>query len=142
MITIQKILTFTQAHWQICAVFAVTLLLIIWEELKNNIGGMPKIAAKDAPLLINRENAVIFDLRAPKIFAVGHILGSINIAKSDTESKQITAYKNKTVILLDTTDALAATFGSKLKKQGFTKITILDGGVPAWQNAGLPLAKN
>ena len=142
MITIQKILHFTQAHWQICAVFTITLLLVIREELKNNIGGMSKIAAKDVPLLINRENAIIFDLRAPKMFAAGHILGSINIAKSNAESKQITTYKNKTVILLDTTNALAATFGGELKKQGFTTITILDGGIPAWQNTGLPLAKN
>lgn len=142
MITIQKILHFTQAHWHICAVFAATSLLVIWEELKNNIGGMPKIAAKDVPLLINREDATIFDLREAKMFAAGHILGSINVAQSDAESKQTVAYKSKTVILLDTTNALAATFGNKLKKQGFTKIIILDGGIPAWQNAQLPLAKN
>lgn len=142
MITIQKIIHFTQAHWHICAVFTATLLLIIWEELKNNIGGIPKTAAKDISLLINRENAIIFDLREPKIFATGHILGSINIAKSDIESKQIATYKNKTIILLDTTNALAATFGNSLKKQAFTKITILDGGILAWQNIGLPLTKN
>lgn len=142
MITIQKIIAFTQAHWHICAVFAATLLLVIWEELKNNISGMTKIAAKDAPLLINRENATIFDLREAKMFAAGHILGSVNVAKSDPESKQIITYKSKTVILLDTTNVLAAAFGNKLKKQGFTKIIILDGGIPAWQNAGLPLVKN
>lgn len=142
MITIQKITHFTQAHWHICTVFVATLLLIIWEELKNNIRGIPKIAAKDVSLLINRENAIIFDLREPKIFAAGHILGSINIAKSDVESKQITTHKNKTVILLDTTNALAAIFGDNLKKQAFTKITVLDGGISAWQNIGLPLTKN
>jgi rhodanese-related sulfurtransferase len=142
MITIQKILHFTQSHWQICAVFTATLLLVIWEELKNNLSGMPKIAAKDVPLLINREDAIIFDLREAKMFAAGHILGSVNIIKSAAESKQTIAYKSKTIILLDTTNALAATFGNKLKQQGFTKITILDGGISSWQNAGLPLAKN
>lgn len=140
--TIQKIIQFTQAHWHLVAIFVVTLLLILWEELKNSISGMPKIAAKDVPLLINRENAIIFDLRDAKLFAAGHILGAINIAPSAAASKQTLTYKNKTVILLDNTNALAAAFGAKLKQQGFTKITILDGGLAAWQSTGLPLTKN
>ena len=99
MTTIQKILQFAQAHWHLIAIFAVTLLLIIWEELKNSVNGISKIAAKDAPLLINRENAIIFDLRESKMFAAGHILGSINITKSDAESKQVTLYKNQTFMM-------------------------------------------
>jgi rhodanese-related sulfurtransferase len=143
MVNIEQILQFIQNHWALCAAFGAAVILLIFEEARNKISGIPKISAHTLTMLINRENAATIDLRNQKAFASGHIIDSINIIRSefDANLKKIEPYKNQPVILVDEMDANAATIGTKLQKQGFTKIHILTGGIQAWKNAKLPLTK-
>lgn len=140
----KQFLQFIQNHWALCSTFGTVLALLIFEELKNQVGGIPKVSVQNATLLLNRENAATFDLRNQKAFASGHILGSVNIARTDFDAhmKKIEPYKNHAVLLVDDTDAGAAAIGTKLQKHGFTKIHILSGGLSAWKDAHLPLTKN
>ena len=140
----KQFLQFIQNHWALCSAFGTALALLIFEELKNQVGGIPKVSVQNATLLLNRENATTLDLRNQKAFASGHILGSINIARADLNAhmKKIESHKNHAVILVDDTDAGAATIGAKLQKHGFAKIHILAGGLSAWKDAHLPLTKN
>jgi rhodanese-related sulfurtransferase len=140
----KQILSFIQNHWMLCSAFVAVLIALILEEVKGKIGGMPKISASGATLLINRENAVIVDLRTQPVFATGHILGAINIAYADFDAhlKKVESHKNHTLILVSDNDAHVTSISAKLQKQGFTKLHILAGGVQAWKDAHLPLTKN
>lgn len=146
MIDAKHFLQFIQNHWALCLAFGVVLALLVYEELKSKykVAGIPKIAVLDATLLLNRENTIMVDLRNQKIFANGHILGAINIARTDFDqhAKKIESHKNHNIILLDDTDINAASIGAKLQKQGFNNIHILAGGLQAWKDAHLPLTKN
>jgi len=144
MITMKQLLPFIQNHWPLCAAAGAVLALLVFEEFKNKIGGIPRTSAQDATLLLNREHAVIIDLRNQKTFASGHILDSINMERADFDAhmKKIESHKNHTLILVDDTDANAASIGAKLQKNGFAKIYILAGGLQAWKDAHLPLTKN
>jgi rhodanese-related sulfurtransferase len=140
----KQLLQFIQNHWALCSAFGTVLALLIFEELKNQMGGIPKVSVQSATLLLNRENAATLDLRNQKAFASGHILGSINIARADLDAhmKKIEPHKNHAVLLVDDTDAGAQAIGTKLQKHGFAKIHILSGGLSAWKDAHLPLTKN
>lgn len=140
----KQLLQFIQNHWALCSAFGTVLALLIFEELKNQMGGIPKVSVQNAMLLVNRENAATLDLRNQKAFAGGHILGSINIARVDFDAhiKKIESHKNHAVILVDDNDAGARAVGAKLQKHGFAKIYILAGGLSAWKDAHLPLTKN
>lgn len=140
----KQLTQFIQNHWALCSAFGATLIVLIFEELKNKVGGISKISAQTATLLLNRENASIIDLRNQKTFASGHILGAINIARADfaVPIKKIERHKNHAVILVDDNDNNAISIGTKLQKQGFTKIYTLAGGIQTWKNARLPLTKN
>ena len=45
------------------------------------------------------------------------------------------------VVLVDRTGAASVAAAKALKKAGFEKIHVLDGGLPAWTAADLPLVK-
>lgn len=143
MITTKQFVPFIQNHWPLCAAAVAVLALLVFEELKNKIGGIPRISAQDATLLLNREHAVAIDLRNQQAFASGHILGAINLARTDFDAhiKKIGSHKDNTLILIDDTDANAASIGAKLQKNGFAKIHILAGGIQTWKDAHLPLTK-
>ena len=50
--------------------------------------------------LINRERAVVVDVREPEEFAAGHVTGAKNVPLNQLEEKLAAAVKNKTVPLL------------------------------------------
>jgi rhodanese-related sulfurtransferase len=139
-----QILQFIQNHWMLSSAFVVVLIALIFEEIKGKIGGIPKIPAQSVTLLLNRENAVVVDLRNQQAFAGGHVLGAINIAYVDFDAhlKKIESHKNHILILVSDSDANTTSIGAKLQKQGFTKVYILAGGLQAWKDAHLPLTKN
>jgi rhodanese-related sulfurtransferase len=143
MITMQQFLQFIQNHWALSSAFLVVLALLIFEELKNKIGGIPRVSPQNATIMLNREDAVVVDLRNQSAFENGHILGAINIVHADFAAniKKIESYKNRTLILVADQDSNAASIGAKLQKQNFTKIYVLTGGIQAWQSSSLPLTK-
>lgn len=143
MINIKQLLQFIQNHWALCSAFGAVLVVLIFEELKNKIGGISKITALDATLLLNHEKTVAIDLRNQKIFANGHILNSINIDRADFDAnmKKIESYKNHTVVLVDDNDIKAASVGNNLQKHGFTKVHVLAGGLQTWKDANLPIVR-
>jgi rhodanese-related sulfurtransferase len=139
----QQILQFIQNHWLLCAAAFVILALLIFEEIKSKISGIPKLSAQDTVLWLNRENAVLVDLRSKTAFSSGHILGAINILRAEIDSnlKKLEPHKSQSIILADDRDTDASSAGVKLQKAGFTKIYVLAGGLGAWKDAQLPLNK-
>ena len=139
----EQLTQFIQNHWALCAAFGATLVVLLVIEIKNKATGVPKILPQNAILLLNRENAVIIDLREQKKFTHGHILGATNIASTNLPAhmKKLERYKNNTLILVDDSGINSASIGTK-QQQGFTKVHILAGGIQAWKNAHLPLTKN
>jgi rhodanese-related sulfurtransferase len=144
MIIMKQILPFIQNHWMLCSALAAVLIALIFEEIRGKMGGIPKISAQTVTLLLNRENAVVVDLRVQPAFISGHVLGAINVAYADFDAhlKKIESHKNHALILLSDNETHAASIGAKLQKQGFTKVYILANGLQAWKDAHLPLTKN
>jgi rhodanese-related sulfurtransferase len=98
---------------------------------------------QDVTLLINRSKATIVDVRDAKEFAEGHLPEAKNIPLADLDKRigELDKFKSKSVVVVCKTGARASAAAAKLAKAGFTDVVNLDGGVAAWQKAGLPLAK-
>jgi len=141
---IKQIIQFIQNHWVLCSATVVILIVLIFEEMRKKISGVPMLSAQEVSLLLNRENAVIVDLRNQNAFATGHILGAINISHNEIELhlKKLEAHKNKTIILVDDQDTNISSVGAKLRIHGFIKIHALAKGLNSWKEAQLPLVKN
>jgi len=132
---------FIQHHWQLwLALFIIILLIAINEWLTKK-----KQAQRRSPQgvveLMNHENAVVFDLRDAEAFKKGHIIQAIQAGTTEIQATKMKPYQTKPIILVCARGQQSTALGMKLRQQGYTQVFILEGGMSAWQNAGLPLVK-
>ena len=125
--------------------FVVALVsggMLLWPLLRRTTGG-PWVNTTQATQLINREDALVVDVREPNEFAAGHVLGAKNVplAKLDASGAELTKKKERPVIVYCDSGQRSATALAVLKKQGYTRVANLSGGMGAWQQAGLPVEK-
>lgn len=138
-----RILEFISAHWVLVSFFVVAFIWLIIEESRHQGVGGARLTAQMATDLINRENAVVIDLRAVKDFTEGHIVGSINVAYTaiDQNKNKVEKFKNRPIIFVCASGAQSLNAMHKFKKLGFEKVYVLGGGLAAWKRANLPVVK-
>jgi len=105
--------------------------------------GGRSLTASQATMLINRENALLIDVREPNEYLNGHVNDSRNIPADSLaqRAEELTSHKDKPVILICQSGARSSSACSTLSKLGFNKVHSLEGGVTGWLEAGLPLKK-
>ena len=123
--------------------FAGLTVAIIWNEIAGRTGGFKRIGPAELTGMINRDNALVVDLRPAGDFAKGHIAGARNVQMSqfDPENKQLAPAKDLPVVLVCNVGQTASLAARRLAKAGFAKVSVLEGGIQAWQGADLPLVK-
>ncbi len=133
---------FIKNNIMLIAVAFVSGAMLLWPYLRRGTGG-PWVNTLEATQLINREDALVLDVRDPAEFAAGHMLGAKNIPVADIESRvgEIEKQKSRPVIVLCNEGGRARKAAAALRARGFEKVVNLSGGFPAWQQAGLPVVK-
>jgi rhodanese-related sulfurtransferase len=123
--------------------FVVLTVAIIANELSRFFRGFKALRPAEVTLLINQENALVVDLRAYADYQKGHIAGAKNVLMNqfDPESKQLAAAKALPIVLVCQNGMTVTAAAKRLKKAGFQRVHILEGGIAAWQQADLPLVK-
>lgn len=113
--------------------------MLLW-NLMSNSGG-DRVSPMQATLLLNREDALMIDVRETAEWASGHIPNARHIAlgQLDKQLSEIEKYKTRPLIVSCQTGNRSSTACGKLKKLGFEKVFNLAGGVAAWREAGLPM---
>jgi rhodanese-related sulfurtransferase len=93
--------------------------------------------------LINKGKTTVLDVRGADEFANGHLRDSKNIPLADLSTRigELEKSKNRTVIVVCQSGARSAKAVRQLAAAGFADVWSLDGGVAAWQSAGLPVTK-
>ncbi|MBS0359415.1 MAG: rhodanese-like domain-containing protein [Proteobacteria bacterium] len=134
---------FFMAHWALWLAFIVLLGLVVRSELSAQVRGIKLLSPQQAVYLINREDAVVIDLRDESSYVTGHITGAIHLPQNEFQDKQkkIEKYKKKPVILSCGNSQNSTKFGSELRKNGFEQVYALKGGLNAWLAANMPLVK-
>ena len=119
---------------------SLILILVIYERKK----GGTKVDTGEMTRLINKENPFVYDLRGVAEFNAGSIAGAINLQPSNLVKGDalFKASESDCVILICKTGTTSAKSAGELKKQGFTNINVLSGGMMNWTQSGMPLVKN
>ncbi|TAK75368.1 MAG: rhodanese-like domain-containing protein [Gammaproteobacteria bacterium] len=136
------IITFLSHHPQLSlGVMIIFILLVIVELLRAKQGGF-RITPAQVTQLINRQNAVVIDLRPKESFRTGHIVNAISLSANDIQDnpKKLDQYKTKLLVLVCQTGLESQKMAASLLKQGYT-VYALAGGLRAWQEADMPLIK-
>jgi len=93
--------------------------------------------------MINRGKTTVVDVRSTEEFAAGHLRDAKHIPLADLASRigELEKSKSRSVIIVCQSGARADKAVRQLAAAGFNDVVRLDGGIAAWQAAGLPLAK-
>jgi rhodanese-related sulfurtransferase len=82
-----------------------------------------------------------FDVREEGAFSTGHPFLARNLPLSRLEilAPRLAPRRSARIVLLDDGDGSAARAASILSANGYTSLSILDGGLPGWRRSGLPV---
>ncbi len=139
----EQFVEFIGNHPVLFLAFTAVLSLLIWNILGEQLSGIKPLLPQEATLLINHDDAIVLDVREESEHVKGHILNSVHIPLSTLSGKitRLEKYRNRPIIASCMSGNRSGQACRLLKKNGFEKIHNLKGGIIAWQNASLPLAK-
>ncbi|MDR5819055.1 MULTISPECIES: rhodanese-like domain-containing protein [unclassified Caballeronia] len=131
-------------EYQNIALIVIALVsgaLLLWPAIMRR--GRGGISAAEATTLINRRNAVVVDLRPAAEFANGHLPSARNLEVSELQAKigQIAKNKSNPVVLVCQTGQQSQRASRSVSEAGYAEVHVLEGGVDAWQKAGMPVVK-
>ncbi len=99
------------------------------------------LGSKEVTLLINREPAMLVDVRSEADFRAGHITNAINIPLDQIEVQinKITSNSKKNIIVYCQKGVRSAQEFRLLNKLGLPKLYTIEGGLDAWLKNNLPI---
>lgn len=136
------VMDFIARHPLLSSAWLFLLVMLLTSLFKRNHGKL--VSTTEAALLINREDALLVDLRDQPSFRKGHIAGAHHIPLSQLESgvpALLEKHKASPIILVCNLGQSAQKAAALLHKQGFTALHVLRGGMGEWQGANLPQVK-
>ena len=128
-------------NWMLILIALSSGGMLAWPLLRGANSG--SLTAQGAVQLINRERAVVVDVREPEEFAAGHMTGAKNVPLNQLEEKLTAAVKNKAVplLLVCATGSRAQRAVAVAKKLGYEQVQAVAGGLKSWKEANLPVEK-
>lgn len=90
-----------------------------------------------------RQGALVLDVREPHEYAEVHAQGAllVPLAQLKARSNEFRAFENKPVVLICRSGQRSAVAAEMLAQQGFKQVHNVQGGIIAWEKAGLPVKR-
>lgn len=140
----QQYIDFFSNHPILTAVWVVLFVMLIGSWLKSLFSPIKQVTPTELTMQVNRSNAVIVDIRAEADFNKGHITGAKHLPLADIEKQQVASlekHKAEPIILVCQAGMSAQKAAASLLKQGFSTVSVLQGGMGSWTGASLPVVK-
>ena len=117
--------------------------MLLWPMLRGSAGGAQEATPSEAVLLINRENALVLDVRDEDEYAAGHIVGAKHIPSAQLAERlnELRKYQQKPLLVHCQSGVRSTSACAQLKQAGHTRLYNLKGGFNAWKQANLPVEK-
>jgi len=138
---VEQFFTFVGNHPFLAGAFVLLLMLFIRNEMRR---GGHTVTAQQLVDLINRQGAVVVDVRDKKDFREGHIVDSLNIphATLGDRMRELDRYKEKPLVIACKMGQHSGAAGTMLRKAGFENVARLRGGLTEWRGQNLPVVKD
>lgn len=135
----EKVFEFIGNNPMLVIAWVLTLMMLIFtERQKSGKSASPAEATR----MINKENAVVLDIRGKKEFATGHIANSMNIPLADLDRRigELNPHKQKPIVVVCNMGQTAGTACRKLRAAGFNPVR-LSGGITEWRGQNMPVVR-
>ena len=134
-------MTFVQNNWLLILVTIVSGAMLVWPFIQRRFSPMRDVGTADATRLINRENALLLDVRETREYEGGRLPDAIHIPLSQLDGRagELGKHAGRPVIAYCMSGHRSRSAANALARAGFTQIYSLQGGYRAWKDAGLPV---
>lgn len=118
-------------------------VMLLLPAFKKGAGGVPNLGTTEAVSLINRQHALVLDVRTDTEFSGGHILDAKHIPLDKLAERlgELNKYKDKPILVNCQRGGRSAKACEMLRKAEFKQVHNLQGGLEAWLQAKLPVVK-
>ncbi|WP_354624597.1 rhodanese-like domain-containing protein [Psychromonas sp. MME2] len=115
----QEFIQFLSNNPMLSITWIVIAGMLVHSVVKAKISGFKPLSSQDAILLINKQDAIVVDVRAVDEYKKGHIVDAKNITLSQIEQGNFTEIENKKetpIILVCESGARSSSAANKLAK--------------------------
>ncbi|MBC3767028.1 rhodanese-like domain-containing protein [Neptunicella marina] len=140
----QQFIEFIGNHYWLAGAWVALFFAIVFGYISANFSAVKEISTHDATLLINKQDAVVVDIRPNAEFKKGHILGAKNLKSEQVQNAEFTSlekHKNTPIIVVCAMGMTAKKTAAQMLKAGFSQVNVLKGGMNTWVGANLPVSK-
>jgi rhodanese-related sulfurtransferase len=136
-------LKFVQDNLWLILIAVASGLGLLWPLVQRRLSGVPQVGVSQAVQLINRRDAVVIDVREASEYQRGHLRNARHVPLSQLKSRlgELDKWKDKPVLVHCATGNRSHGACVTLRKAGFKEVFNLQGGIGAWQQAGMPVEK-
>ncbi|NRA21200.1 MAG: rhodanese-like domain-containing protein [Oceanospirillaceae bacterium] len=136
----EQLIDFVTNNYLLVLAFILALGMLLFSESKKSGAS---VTTTEAVQLINKQDAVLLDIRTKKEWENGTITNAIHIPLVDLDKRidELNKYKSKDLIVICNMGQTAGTATKKLMAAGFEKVVRLKGGIAEWKAQSLPLVK-
>jgi len=137
----EQYLEFFANHPFLFAALGMVMGMILYTEFQRAAAAGTHLSVAAATRLQNDEDALFLDVRDNAAFKAGHLIDAKNIPLKSLAGKlsELSKYKDKPLIVYCDAGMQSGKACDTLKKEGFSKLYSLKGGIAAWEKENLPL---
>lgn len=138
-----RYIEFLTNHYVLTGAWIVVAGMLVYSFFSARLRGFSSVQPSLATQLINRENAIILDVREDNEYREGHIINSVHIPVGYLNNRlnELEKHKDQPIIVGCRSGQRSSQACGILKKHGFDKVYNLSGGIMGWKNDNLPLTK-
>ena len=140
----QEIMQFVSRHPILSLAWVGLLAAVLFMTFKGLTSKVKVITRGEATRLINKEDAVVVDVRSRDDYRKGHIANSLNVLTADIKCGnfgELEKHKAQPVIVVCGNGISSQESAALLTKAGFEKVTLLKEGIAGWSGENLPLVR-
>ncbi len=131
---------FVVNHWWLVGIWAAFLVALLWD---NNRRNGQTVSTAEATTMINRQNALVLDIRDKADFKAGHLVNAVNIPYASLAQRmnELEKERERPIVLVCKTGQTVSMAGKMLREKGFNAVR-MKGGMMEWNSQNLPVVKN
>ncbi|MDO6425599.1 rhodanese-like domain-containing protein [Thalassotalea sp. 1_MG-2023] len=140
----EQFIAFLGNHPMLTAAWVGIFLAIVVISVRIKLSPIKQLSPQELTFLVNREEGVVVDIRSEKEFKTARILDAKHLPSEKANKDDFATLeksKDKPIILVCAAGVSASNVANKMLKAGFSRVSVLKGGMNAWSGAGLPVAK-
>ncbi|AAM83671.1 rhodanese-like domain-containing protein [Yersinia pestis] len=141
---LQEIMQFISQHPILSLAWVLLFGAVVFTSFKNSLSKVKEVTRGEATRLINKEDAVVVDIRTREDYRKGHIANSINLIPSDIKNGnlgELEKHKTQPIIVVCAMGTTSRASADMLSKAGFERVFTLKEGISGWSGENLPLAR-